>query len=105
MFRLSIYLDFRQSNPSPNISTDRQINPCLLIKFFAKRKNRGTRLPGKNRRLKRGIKEMNNVERQEALEGIAIIGMAGRFPGARNIENFWRNLKDGVESISFFSEQ
>ena len=48
---------------------------------------------------------MNNVERQEALEGIAIIGMAGRFPGARNIENFWRNLKDGVESISFFSEQ
>jgi len=36
---------------------------------------------------------------------IAIIGMAGRFPGARNIDEFWRNLRDGVESISFFSDQ
>jgi len=34
---------------------------------------------------------------------IAIIGMAGRFPGARNIQEFWRNLRDGVEGISFFS--
>jgi acyl transferase domain-containing protein/thioesterase domain-containing protein/acyl carrier protein len=31
---------------------------------------------------------------------IAIIGMAGRFPGARNVAEFWRNLRDGVESIS-----
>ena len=30
---------------------------------------------------------------------IAIVGMAGRFPGARNISEFWRNLRDGVESI------
>ena len=30
---------------------------------------------------------------------IAIVGMAGRFPGARNIDEFWRNLRDGVESI------
>jgi acyl transferase domain-containing protein/acyl carrier protein len=36
---------------------------------------------------------------------IAIIAMAGRFPGARNIEMFWQNLRDGVESITFFSEQ
>src|ERR1700733_2909902 len=34
---------------------------------------------------------------------IAVIGMAGRFPGARNLEQFWQNLKDGVEAISFFS--
>src|SRR5215212_1336043 len=39
------------------------------------------------------------------LEGIAIIGMAGRFPGAGNIAEFWRNLRDGVESISFFSDE
>lgn len=31
--------------------------------------------------------------------GIAIVGMAGRFPGARNLEEFWRNLEAGVESI------
>jgi acyl transferase domain-containing protein len=36
---------------------------------------------------------------------IAIIGMAGRFPGADNIEEFWDNIKNGVESISFFSDQ
>jgi acyl transferase domain-containing protein/acyl carrier protein len=36
-------------------------------------------------------------------EQIAIIGMSGRFPGARNIDEFWRNLRDGVESISAFS--
>jgi len=30
---------------------------------------------------------------------IAIVGMAGRFPGARNTTEFWRNLRDGVESI------
>src|SRR4051812_8686831 len=35
---------------------------------------------------------------------IAIIGMAGRFPGAKNVAEFWRNLRDGVESISFFTD-
>jgi acyl transferase domain-containing protein/thioesterase domain-containing protein len=30
---------------------------------------------------------------------IAIVGMAGRFPGARNAVEFWQNLRDGVESI------
>ena len=36
---------------------------------------------------------------------IAIVGMAGRFPGAQNIDEFWDNLKNGVESISFFSDE
>lgn len=36
--------------------------------------------------------------------GIAVIGMAGRFPGADDIAAFWANLSNGVESISFFSE-
>src|SRR6267154_1898856 len=36
---------------------------------------------------------------------IAIIGMSGRFPGSDNIEQFWNNLKEGVESISFFSKE
>ncbi|MEW6733019.1 MAG: amino acid adenylation domain-containing protein [Acidobacteriota bacterium] len=40
-----------------------------------------------------------------SLRDIAIIGMVGRFPGANNIEKFWQNLHDGVESISFFTEQ
>ncbi|MBN3950377.1 MAG: thioester reductase domain-containing protein [Nostoc sp. NMS7] len=36
---------------------------------------------------------------------IAIIGMSGRFPKARSIDEFWHNLRDGVESISFLSNQ
>jgi amino acid adenylation domain-containing protein len=36
---------------------------------------------------------------------VAVIGMAGRFPGATNVDQFWRNLCDGVESISVFSDQ
>ena len=36
---------------------------------------------------------------------VAVIGMAGRFPGAQNVDEFWSNLKDGVESISFFSHE
>jgi phthiocerol/phenolphthiocerol synthesis type-I polyketide synthase E len=36
---------------------------------------------------------------------IAIIGMAGRFPGARNIDEYWRNLRDGIESVTFLTEE
>ena len=31
--------------------------------------------------------------------------MAGRFPGAENIDEFWHNLKNGIETVSFFSEK
>jgi amino acid adenylation domain-containing protein len=36
---------------------------------------------------------------------IAVIGMAGRFPGARNTDEFWKILKNGEEPITFFSEK
>ncbi|MFO7586763.1 MAG: type I polyketide synthase, partial [Gemmatimonadota bacterium] len=36
---------------------------------------------------------------------IAIVGMAGRFPGADDLETFWENLEAGVESISTFSDE
>jgi acyl transferase domain-containing protein/thioesterase domain-containing protein/acyl carrier protein len=36
---------------------------------------------------------------------IAIIGMAGRWPGARTLDEFWRNLADGIESITRFSDE
>jgi non-ribosomal peptide synthase protein (TIGR01720 family) len=37
-------------------------------------------------------------------ELIAIVGMAGRFPGAANVDAFWANLRDGVESIRPFTD-
>jgi acyl transferase domain-containing protein len=36
---------------------------------------------------------------------IAIIGMSGRFPGARNIREYWQKLRDGVECIIPLSEE
>jgi acyl transferase domain-containing protein len=41
----------------------------------------------------------------EPLQGIAVIGIGARFPGARNAAELWRNLRDGVESISFFTTE
>ncbi len=32
---------------------------------------------------------------------IALVGMAGRFPGAGDVERLWENLRGGVESIRF----
>jgi amino acid adenylation domain-containing protein len=36
---------------------------------------------------------------------VAIIGMAGRFPGANTIEELWQVLKNGQETTSFFSDE
>jgi amino acid adenylation domain-containing protein len=44
-------------------------------------------------------------QRRAADTAVAIVGMAGRFPGARDLEEFWENLRGGVESVSFFSRE
>ncbi len=41
---------------------------------------------------------------QLPLNAIAIIGMACRFPGANHVDAFWENIKEGVESVSEFSD-
>lgn len=38
-------------------------------------------------------------------DDVAVIGMAGRFPGADDVASFWENLKAGKESITFFSNE
>ena len=40
-----------------------------------------------------------------SLEGIAVVGMAGRFPGADDLGELWRNLCGGVESVRFYSRE
>lgn len=44
----------------------------------------------------------HKTERQEKFRSgdIAVIAMSGRFPGAENLEEFWSNLKNGVDSVS-----
>jgi len=36
---------------------------------------------------------------------IAVIGMAGRFPAARDLAQFWKNLENGVESVTYFTDE
>ncbi len=60
------------------------------------------------------FKHFKNVERsrqdplkseQKGIEEIAIIGMSGRFPGAKNINEFWNNLVEEKDvSVEFSSE-
>ncbi|HET6976585.1 MAG TPA: MupA/Atu3671 family FMN-dependent luciferase-like monooxygenase [Pyrinomonadaceae bacterium] len=38
-------------------------------------------------------------------DDIAVVGLAGRLPGAKDLREFWRNLCDGVEAIRFFSDE
>jgi amino acid adenylation domain-containing protein len=40
----------------------------------------------------------------KASPDLAIVGMACRFPGARNVKQFWDNLKAGVESVTDFTD-
>ena len=37
-------------------------------------------------------------------QAIAIVGMAGRFPGARNVDAYWELLREGREAVTFFDE-
>ena len=48
---------------------------------------------------------MSSDERDDlGTGGIAIVGMVGRFPGARDLEALWRNISSGAESISRFTD-
>jgi acyl transferase domain-containing protein len=48
--------------------------------------------------------QTSEVSERTGIE-IAVIGVAGRFPGARDIDEFRSNLKAGIESVSFFSDK
>lgn len=45
---------------------------------------------------------MSNFDESNSIGSVAIIGMTGRFPGARDMDHFWENLVNGVESVKFF---
>ena len=49
--------------------------------------------------------ENSQEDRQAGKEEIAVIGMAGRFPGANTLERFYENIRDGRECISFFTKE
>jgi acyl transferase domain-containing protein len=54
-----------------------------------------------------GNRNPDEVKLERELDGseIAIVGMSCRFPGARNVEEFWSNLCAGKESLSRVSAE
>lgn len=48
---------------------------------------------------------MSDHDTQDLSNALAIVGMSGRFPGARTVAEFWRNQLAGVESIAHFQLQ
>ena len=45
------------------------------------------------------------VQREANADAVAIVGLAGRFPGAANVAEFWRNLVSGTDSITHFTDK
>lgn len=47
---------------------------------------------------------MSDIFQGDLSQDIAVIGLSCRFPGAATAQQFWQNIRAGVESISFFSD-
>ncbi|QEG22143.1 type I polyketide synthase [Mariniblastus fucicola] len=58
----------------------------------------------KKQRFKNGLSQ-NASRRDTSSNQYAIVGMAARMPGARDLNEFWSNLVNGVESIRFFTPE
>ncbi len=50
------------------------------------------------------MSDLDNVENGDE-SAIAIVGMACHLPGAFNLKQYWANLRDGVESVRFYTDQ
>jgi len=61
--------------------------------------------PGEQAETGRGAASLQLRNRREGSPDIAIVGMSCRFPGAENVGKYWRNLRDKVESVTFFSDE
>ncbi|MCO1604483.1 SDR family NAD(P)-dependent oxidoreductase [Desulfosporosinus nitroreducens] len=48
--------------------------------------------------------ELQEKNEKEALD-IAVIGVSGRYPKANNIQEFWENLRDGIDCITEIPEE
>ncbi len=46
-----------------------------------------------------GRKDVTTTSSSFDHQAIAVIGMAGRFPDAENLDAFWKNLTDGRDSV------
>ncbi len=80
-------------------------NPTTSASNFDKVRERAERQRQAKQQRSKGRKVVMTQHDLPEIDGIAIVGMAGRFPKAANIAEFWANLRDGVESVSFFTDE
>jgi amino acid adenylation domain-containing protein/FkbH-like protein len=86
------------------ISDHEQLSPLKrAVVALERMQERLTRLPLSCAENQAGLEDPGALALDSS--DIAIIGMAGRFPGARDIDEFWRNLQEGKESVSFFTQE
>ena len=48
---------------------------------------------------------MDDSSTSQPLDGIAVVGIAGRFPGSGNCDEFWQNLRAGREGLTLFTDE
>jgi len=96
-------------------STDRDFHDDLSCGYLSRINLRGSKASYKChlrsivQAFEEGIFRMDDINKASLQSNmnssdIAVIGMAGHFPQARNIEMFWNNLREGVESITTFTD-
>lgn len=72
-----------QEVPASNLAPDRHMKPAVLESINEQQ----------------AVIEMSESE-AAGKQDVAIIGLSGRYPGARNVEQFWENLKHGTNCIT-----
>ncbi len=85
-----------------------EIAPVTLFEFATIKALASHLAPKDQEEVKESVNKLTE-RRRLAREGagsarIAIIGMSGRFPGAPSVESLWKNLCEGVESLTFFND-
>lgn len=86
-----------------------QLSPVTIfeaptIADLARLLDAGREMTGQPYALKERVERRVRPRAGSADPRIAVIGMAGRFPGARNLAEFWAHLRDGVESLTRISD-
>ncbi|HEY0176897.1 MAG TPA: beta-ketoacyl synthase N-terminal-like domain-containing protein, partial [Pedobacter sp.] len=85
------------------LKTRHQLNlPVTKLYQFPLIKDLAAFLDG--RKTNRAVKKNKKAVFPGQNTDIAVIGMSGRFPGADSVEQLWENLKNGIETTRFFSE-
>jgi amino acid adenylation domain-containing protein len=74
--------------------------PAGIVQYFQNQKgsqaNQST--------IKAAESQQTKAIKQNSNAGIAVIGMAGRFPGANSVDELWELLKAGKETVRFFAD-